>query len=192
MKAILQPSLRGLSGSMGDWVYQYRNGKTFIGEKPVNDNEQTPAQLAHLERFGDALRFAEEAMADPALREFYETLAEGRDMSARNMAVSDFFNVPAFKPLDLSNYQGRVGDLIVIRVMNENGLASLDVAIDRQDGTDIEKGKAIELGTRSGKWIYTATQPVAKGSDIFIEVVGVDYTGKKIKMTENPVVGAEE
>jgi hypothetical protein len=67
----------------------------------------------------------------------------------------------------------------------------LDVAIDRQDGIDIEKGKAIEVGVHSGKWVYTATQPVARGSDVCIEVAGVDYTGKIFKMTENPVVGAE-
>ena len=74
---------------------------------------------------------------------------------------------------------GRAGDPIVIRVVNETGLVTLAVAIDRQDGTDIEKGQAIELGIRSEKWVYTATQPVARGSDVFIEVVGVDYTGKK-------------
>ena len=66
-----------------------------------------------------------------------------------------------------------------------------DVSINRLDGTDIEKGQAVETSPRSGKWIYTATQPVALGSDIFIEVVATDYVGKNVKVTENPIVGAE-
>ncbi len=194
MKAILQPSLRGLSGKMGDWVYRYSKDreKTFIGEKPVRTREFSEAQMAVNERLSEAQQFIDEAMADPALRAFYEMLAEERDSQPRNMAMSDFFNQPYFKPLDLSNYAGQVGDPIVIRVMKENGLVSLNVAIDRQDGTDVEKGAAVELGDRTGKWIYTATQPVAKGTDIFIEVVATDYTGKKITMTENPTVGVEE
>lgn len=67
-----------------------------------------------------------------------------------------------------------------------------EVAIDGQDGTGIEKGMAVEIGSHSGKWVYLATQPVAKGTDIFIELLGIDYTGKKVTMTENPVVGQEE
>ena len=57
---------------------------------------------------------------------------------------------------------------------------------------DIENGMAVEMGERSGFWTYTATQPVAPGTDIFIEVVGVDHTGKRVKLTENPIVGAAE
>jgi hypothetical protein len=129
-------------------------------------------------------------MDDPMLREFYETVAEERDMTVRNLAIADFFNVPSFKPLGLSKYMGQVGDPIAIRVVDEIGLVSLEVSIDRVDGTDVEKGQAVETSVRSGKWIYTATAPVAPGSELFIEVVGTDYTGKKFSMTENPIVGA--
>jgi hypothetical protein len=190
----LQPSLRGLSGKMGDWVYRYSKDKekTFIGEKPVRTKELSEAQLAHNERFSDASQYAVEVMDDPVLREFYETVAEKKDMKVRNLAIADFFNVPSFKPLGLVNYKGRVGDTIVIRMVDEIGLVSMNVSIDRIDGTDIEKGQAVETSPRSGKWIYTATAPVAIGSDIFIEVVATDYAGKKVKLTENPIVGVED
>jgi hypothetical protein len=108
------------------------------------------------------------------------------------MAIGDYLKAPTFKPLDLSKYTGQVGDPIVIRVVDEIGLVSLEVSIDRVDGTDVEKGQAVETSVRSGKWIYTATAPVALGSDIFIEVLGTDYTGKKLKMTENPIVGVKD
>ena len=78
MKVILQPSLRGLSGKMGDWVYRYSTGKkkTFIGEMPVRTGEQTEGQLAQQERFTDGSGYASEAMENPALSEFYESVAE--------------------------------------------------------------------------------------------------------------------
>jgi hypothetical protein len=193
MKVILQPSLRGLSGKMGDWVYHYKKGSqlTYISEMPVSTKEDTPAQINVQEQFGDASRYASAAINDPACAEFYKELAEARGISPHNAAFSDYLNVPSFKPLDLSKYKGQVGDPITIRVENENGLVSLEVTINKQDGTDIEKGRAVELGNRSGRWIYTATQPVALGSDVFIDVVGVDYTGREIKMTENPTVGLD-
>jgi hypothetical protein len=148
------------------------------------------AQLDHNERFGEGSRYGSEAMENPALREFYENVAEEMGISPQNAAMADFLSVPSFKSLDLSNYQGRVGDPIVIRVTAKFGLASLEVAIDRQDGTEVEKGQAAEIATN--KWIYTTTQPVPLGTELFIEVVGTDHTGKRVKMAENPIVGAED
>jgi hypothetical protein len=192
MKAYLQPSLRGLSGKMGDWVYRYSKDKkkTIIGGMPVRTAEQTQGQLAQPERFTDGSRYASEAMNDPDLRAFYEAVAEEMGITPHNAAMADFLSVPSFKALDLYDYKGRVGDPIVIRVMAKFGLASLEIAIDKQDGTDVEKGQAVEIATN--KWIYAATQSVPLGTDIFIAVVGTDHTGRRVKTTENPTVGAEE
>lgn len=191
-KVFLQPGLRGLSGGMGDWVYQMRNGKTVVGMKPLNTKEPTEAQLHQRQRFGEAASYAKAALGDSAKREFYEAVAKERDMPAFALAVADYLIVPFFKPLDLSQYKGQVADPILIRAVDNLGLVSVEVAIDAIDGTDIEKGMAVEAGIRSGHWVYTARTPVALGSDIFIEVVGIDHNGRRVKMTENPIVGADE
>jgi hypothetical protein len=193
MRAILQPSLRGLSGKMGDWVYKYSKKKetTTIGEMPVRTRELSEAQLAVTEAFTDAQHYATEAMDDPARCEFYTILAEERQITPRNAAAADFFNKPSFKPLDLSLYKGNVGDPIVIRMVNEIAFVSMEVSLDKIDGTTIEKGRAVETGFRSGKWIYMTTTPVATGSDIFIKVVATDYAGKKVALNENPTVGEQ-
>ncbi len=190
MKVYLQPSLRGLSGKMGDWVYRYSKSKekTYIGEKPTSTGEQTEGQVAQNERFSDASGYATEAMENPALCEYYTALAEERGMMPRNAAMSDFFNVPTFRPLDLVNYKGQVGDPIVIRLTSKFSLASLEIAINKVDGTDIESGQAVEVSPN--KWVYMATQPVAMGSDIFIDMLGICHTGLHVKASENPIVGA--
>ena len=79
--------------------------------------------------------------------------------------------------LEETEYKGKVGDAILIRAVDDIGLAEVDVTLTRSDGTNIETGKAVEQGVRSGHWTYTATTPVPLGNDIFIEVVGVDHAG---------------
>lgn len=190
-KVFLQPGLRGLSGGMGDWVYSLRKGKTVVGMKPIKTAESSEAQVVQQERFKEAVSFAKSALANPALRAFYEPIAVEREISVYALAIADFLNTPDFKPLDLSSYQGRVGDTIVIRVNDDIGMADVDVKITSQTGTLIETGKAVEEGTRSGKWIYTTTAPVTLGSDIFIEVNGTDHAGTKTKISENPTVGQD-
>ena len=191
MKVILQNGLRGLSGTMEDWVYQYRNGKTYIGPRHPSTKEPSQAMLNQRERFAEASVYAKMAMAEPALCAFYGPIAEERGMNIYTMAVADFLNEPEIKPLDLSNYKGQIGDTISIRAIDDLGVADVDVTLTASDGTRIEQGKAIEKGVRSGVWIYTATKPVSLGSDIFIEVVGVDHAGTEAKITESPTVGMD-
>jgi hypothetical protein len=98
---------------------------------------------------------------------------------------------PSFKPLDLSGYQGQVGNLIQIHAVDDIGLADVEVILTILDGTQIEKGKAIESGVGTSLWNYVATAPVALNSDIFIKVVGYDHAGTKAQITENPIVGSD-
>src|SRR5215212_4163015 len=191
MKVILQNGLRGLSGSMEDWIYQYRNGKTYLGPKHLSTKDPTQAMIAHREHFKEASVYGKRAMANPALCEFYKPIAEERGITIYTLAVADFLNEPEIKPLDLSDYKGQVGDKIVIRATDDLGLADINVTLTKTDGTAIEQGKPVEDGVHTGYWIYTATKPVALGSDIFVEVVGVDHAGTEAKITENPTVGMD-
>src|SRR5512139_2446877 len=50
--------------------------------------------------------------------------------------------------LDLQMYRGRVGDPIRILAKDDVGLISVEVRIDKQDGTDVERGVAVESGVR--------------------------------------------
>lgn len=80
----------------------------------------------------------------------------------------------------------------MFKASDDLGLAYVNVEISAQDGTAIESGPAIEQGTGSGKWIHTASTPIALGTDIFIEATGADHAGTPVKITENPTVGEDE
>lgn len=188
----LNETVNGYRGSIGRLVFKRYKGRTIVGRKPVNTKPPTEKQIAHQQRFKEAAAFGKSAVANAALRAFYEPIAKDRDISIYSLAMGDFLNRPHFQYVDLFEYKGRVGDPIVIKALDDLGLASVDVALVTQLGEPIESGKAVEDGVRSGTWIYTATVPVALGSSIFIEVKGVDHAGTKIKISENPVVGEAE
>ena len=190
-EANLNPTIDGYRGSIGRLVFKRYKGRTIVSKKPVVTVEPSPAQLAQRQRFKEGAAFAKFAQADPDLRAFYEPIALRREISVFALAMGDFLTKPSIKSLDLSNYQGRVGDIISITATDDIGLADVDVNIISNQGTPIERGKAVETGVGSGKWTYTATAPVAFGADIFIDVVGVDHAGNKEKLTENPRVGED-
>lgn len=191
-KVHLQPGLRGLSGGMGDWVYSMRNGKTVLGMKPIRTAEPTEAQLAHRERFKEAVSFAKTARANPTLRAFYQQIAMVKGINIYALAIADFLNSPEFEYVDFASYKGRVGDPITIKANDDLGMAYVNVKISAQNGTLIESGQAVEQGTGSGKWIYTATTTIALGTDIFIEATGADHANTEVQISANPKVGDAE
>jgi hypothetical protein len=187
----LNPTVDGYRGSIGRLVFKRYKGRTIVAKRPVRTKEPSAAELERRERFREAVAYAKSVLADPAAHEFYKPLAMQRGISVYALALGDFLKVPTLKPLDLSGYRGQVGDPIVLWAKDDIGLASLEVTIVSNQGAPIEQGQAIESGARSGKWTYTATKPVALGSDIFIEVEAVDHAGNRVKMTESPRVGED-
>ena len=180
----------GLSGSMDGMVFADNGERTVAYIKKPRTSEKSEAELRRDDRWAEARAYAKTVKTDnPELWALYKQVGKPRKISPQAIAVGDFLNVPHFSPLNLINYQGRVGDPIKIHCKDDIGLVSVEVCIDRQDGTDVEKGLAAELDAREGFWVYKATQPVPFGTDVFIEVFGLDHAGHRIKMTENPIVG---
>jgi hypothetical protein len=188
----LNPTVERYRGSIGRLVFKKYRGKTIVAKKPVRTKAPGEAELARRERFKEGVAYAKGVLADPVASAFYEPIAERQELSVYVVAMRDFLKRPKIKPLYLSKYKGQIGNVIEIRATDDIGLADLDVNIVAQDGSPIERGKAVETATGSGKWIYTATASVAYGSDVFIEVLGVDHAGNETKLTENPTVGEDE
>ena len=191
-EANLNETFDGYRGAIGNLVFKKYRGRTIVCRKPKFTQPPSPLQVAERAHFKEAVAYARSVRADPLARAFYEPIARERDTSVYWLAISDFRCAPSIQQLDLSSYQGRVGDVIVIRAVDNIGLAEMMVSIVAQDGTPIESGQAVEEGNGSGKWIYTATKQVALGSDVFIEVKGEDHAGNKTQITENPTVGSED
>jgi hypothetical protein len=191
-KAVLHPSLRELSGAMGEMVFRTRNGKTSLCMRPHSNAEPSQAQMSQRANFKKAVSYAKSVLANPTLRAIYAPIAAERELSIFALAVADYLNAPYFESMDLSKYKGQVGDLITITGSDDIGMATVDVKITSQTGTLIERGQAVENGARSGIWTYTATAAVALGTSIFIEVKGTDHANNTATYSDNPTVGQTE
>ena len=188
----LNETINGYRGSIGKLVFKKYKGRTIVGRKVKSSKPPTEAQVNHRADFKAASDFAKTVKANPALLAFYAPIAKQRDVTVRVVAMGDYLNKPTIKPLDLSTYKGRIGDVIEIRAEDDLGLANVNVEIVAQDGTHIESSPAVEEGTGSSKWLYTVTKAVAIGTDVFIEVKGADHAGNETQISENPTVGVEE
>jgi hypothetical protein len=189
-EANLNPTVDGYRGSIGRLVFKRYKGKTIVARKPVRTKEPGPEELARREHFQEGVAYAKSIMADPAARAFYEPIAVQRDRSVYMVALRDFLKKPTIKPLDLSGYSGQVDDVIVIRATDDIGLANLHVKIASSQGTLIEHGAAIESAV-VGKWMYTCTTSVPLGSEVSIEVVGIDHAHNSAKLVESLTVGED-
>jgi hypothetical protein len=178
-------------GSVGGLVVRKgRRGKYTLSNKPdMSELEPTLAQAAQRKVFGRAVDYGKSVMADPTKLAFYEGLAEQKDMPVFSLCVGDYLNSPSMEELDLSKYKGKVGDQILITTHDDVGVVRVTVELNRTDGTRIEKGEAIEIGSGAGEWAYIATAPVATGSDIFIEAEAWDRPGGRTVSSANPIIG---
>ena len=188
-KTTLNPTIDDYRGSIGKLVFKKVRGRTIVAKKPVITAEPSEAQIAQRIRFKEAAAFGKFAQNDPALCALYEPIARAREVTVYTVAVQDYLKKPQIKPLDLFQYKGYVGDLILIDASDEMGLVGVEVTLSSHDGALIERGDAIESAPGTGKWTYTATAPVSIGSEIFIEVVAIDHAGNRTKMTASPRVG---
>lgn len=189
-KVTLHPALLEFRGAMGDMVFKKRNGKIYVSMKPKRDETREPsqAQLACREVFKHASEYAKFAMADETRRAFYEALADEKGMTAHAPCVGDYLNQPTIDELDLSGYQGQIGDHILITICDDVGVVHVDVTLTNINGTTIEKGQALEQGTGSGYWEYVATVPIPLDTEVFIEAEAYDRPGHRAVASANSTV----
>ena len=139
--------------------------------------EPTAGQLAQRERFHDAVLYGKMVMADPETKALYEEAARAKGRPVFSLTVADFFNAPSVDEVDLSGYNGAVGDTIVIRAHDDFDVRGVNVALTEAEGGAIESGAAVETPPEGGRWVYTATAAVATGTTVRIAVTAQDLPG---------------
>ncbi len=145
------------TGKVGPIVVRYSNGEYIVTTPPVRAKKASEKQLKQRERFKEAIEHARLAnLDDSPTREIYEEVAELNGKSPFRLAMTDFFHAPEIVEVDFSNYHGRAGDSLTIRVRNDVPVARVTVRITDGEGNGIERGLAVEQNFL--EWRYTATQ----------------------------------
>ena len=172
--------IRGLSGAVGEQfvIRKDKAGRTIVGNMPgFDENRQfTEAQVAHQEAFKEAAAYGKGAKA----QDVYAAKAEGTPLTPYNVAVADWFHEPEIKDIDLSGWNGGVGQVIRIEAVDDVQVKQVTVVITDENGAVLEQGAAVKADDLW--WTYTTTQ-AASGSPKVI-VSAEDLPGHIAKMTK--------
>ena len=168
----------GLSGKVGNMlVFRQRAGKTIVGKVPVRKGIQpSDKQIAVLEKFQDGVIYAKSAIADPVTKAKYQACAvDGQ--TAYNLALADYCVAPEIKSIDVSNYNGGIGDTIIVKATDNFMVKGVKLSIQKLDGTMIEEGDALQDEQKVIEWVYTATVTNATPGNIKVVAQAHDLPG---------------
>ena len=174
-KVRLNPLLEQIRGQIGDLVFRRYGDGVILTRKPAPSSvPPTAAQLAHRERFREAMRYGKAAAADPEVRPLYEAAARARGQPFFSVTLADFFNAPTVEGVDVAGYTGAVGDPIGIAAADDFEVVRVEVTLTDAGGAVLERGEA---ALRGPGWVYTARTAVAAGTAVRVEVRAYDRPG---------------
>jgi hypothetical protein len=160
----------GLSGKIGDLiVFKQRDGKTYVSAAPRKAERESEKQKEHRNRFRKAASYAKEAQYE----DNYLAVATQKGKPAYNLAIADFFNAPNIEKVDVSNYSGKAGDVILITVIDDFAVKAVTVRIIDNEGVLIEESSAVQ-SELDYEWVFTAQQNTDNLSGYKLEVLASD------------------
>lgn len=143
-------------------VYREVNGMTLMCNRPRKRNQLTPHQKAIRARFLLAVAYARDKMKDPDAKAAYAAGITSAKTNAYTVALTDYLTPPKVETIDISQYRGAIGDMVVIHATDDFKVASVQVAIYNPEGALLEKGDAIP-GEERPVWLYATT---TSGADL--------------------------
>jgi hypothetical protein len=170
--------VRGLSGSLGDQfvVKQDKTGRTIVANKPTVVRQFNAAQLAHQDAFRKAIAYARVSKD----HEVYMAKAEGTVRSPFNAAVADWFNEPQVLDLDLTYWNGGIGETIRVQALDDTFVARVHVVIRDGNDTILEEGDA--QFSDGLWWVYMAKTIVNMAGNPQVTAQAYDLAGNVAEM----------
>jgi len=167
----------GLSGKLYQLVFKQWFGKTIVAKRPRTVSTVTANQLTIRESFKAAAMYAKAAMSNAATKLAYKAKAKP-GQTAFNMAIADFFKPPSIGTIDTSTYSSQAGSSISIEASDDFKVVSVNVKIEKANGSLIEQGSA-SLSSDGLHWLYTATATGNITGNV-ISVTATDLPGNAI------------
>jgi hypothetical protein len=163
--------LQAISGKMGEThAYRKVRGKMYMVNLPEKGRELPDSQKAFISRFQKAASYAKAQIDDVDSKAMYEAGITGKKYSAYLVAVSDFLNAPKVNEINTGDYKGAVGNVIKIDATDDFKVTRVRVIIRNADGSELERGEAVQDLKTKFIWRYTATaaNPSLAGSKISV------------------------
>jgi len=161
-------NVRKLRGKFGDQiVYKVRYGKSYAADVPAPSSKGPNAVQDKIRlKFKMATIWAKAVLADPAKLAIYKALAKG-PMTPWMLAITNYLRPPKVEEIDLSEYQGHVGDQINIAAVDITTVKSVSITIKDSTGAVVETG-ACQPDDIGLFWVYTATTAIANLTGVVV------------------------
>ena len=167
----------GARGRVGNLVvFKNYYGRTIISKVKTKRDKEVFSEKQELtkERFKEAVIYAKGVVKDEILCDFYRPFEKG-GCRIYNLAMADFCKPPQVKSINVTSYQGNIGDNLIIRACDNFKVVGVEVTIKKPNGCLLEGAAAI-LAANEADWMYTATA-------VNKDVVGTIIT---VKVTDTP------
>lgn len=171
--------LLGASGMVGrQLVYRNCKGGIILSKRPRRPKKKSDAQMAQMLRFKEAVIYAKSALTDEATFKRYSEKAANSEvgLSARNVAIADYLNVPVIKKVNSEKYSGQAGEIIVVSAIDDFEVKEVTVEIRQNDNSLVEKGKAL-ADVNGLDWVYTTQSVNAMLAGSVVIVCAIDRPG---------------
>ena len=178
------PMLRELRGKSEEYVYKQRLGVPYLARVPNKSRtEPTQAQRDVRNKFVRAVRYAKELLLDPQASAPYLEAAAGKVQTPFNLIFRDFFKPPVVDSVDLSAYQGNVGDPVVISAFDDFEVTSVTVKITDANDAELESGAALSVAGSPGMWQYITSTGGHDPATVKVVATATDRPGNKTSLT---------
>jgi hypothetical protein len=186
---VLNPAIQVISGDVAGFVYrQQSDGSVVLAKKALPDPDRQPseAQAEQLQKFKEASARYRRLLEDEGTKAAYETLVAERGSKGRLRALvmGDILKAPKISTIDLSSYQGEVGNTIRVLAEDSVGVSRLNLSIsDVTSNQVIESAEKEMNGQVAGavEWVYTTSAAVEAGHEVQVNVTAYDLAGNMIE-----------
>ena len=190
-KVVLNPALRVLSGDVAGFVYrQQADGSVIMAKETLLDpnREFSVAQLEQMQKFKEASARYRRLMEDAGTEAAYKKLIAERGLESRLRAlvIGDILKAPVISTLDISKFEGKVGDTIRVVAEDSVGVARLSLSVH-----DVTAGQLVEaaemqmngLVSSTVEWVFTTTAAVGVGHEMQVKATAYDLAGNVVVMS---------
>ena len=179
-KSVNNEYAEGFSGKIGrNMVFrQLKNGEVGMARKPrkkkgpVHEENKKARKL-----FKKASLYAQQVEADPIAKAMYQASVKGLQ-TAFNLALRDARVAPKVINIDTSEYEGEIGNRIIIDAEDDFKVARVEVTIHDANGALLERGNAV-IPPLSMDWVYTTTVVNAQLAGTSVTATAYDTPGNK-------------
>ena len=191
-RVVLNPALQILSGDVAGFVYrQQSDGSVVVAKRTLPDpnREFSEAQTEQMQKFKEASARYRRLLQDENTHAAYKKLLAERGSKGRLRAlvIGDILKAPEVSTIDLTNYQGEVGNTIRVIAEDSVGISGLSLSIfDVTDTQVIESAEMPMNGQINGtvEWMYTTTANVTAGHQLEIRVTAHDLAGNMSEVNQ--------